>query len=81
MDSLNIITKVLNESFGIFLFGDEQEDFSLSDYISDSVSFIQFIIAIEDEIAKDLSDDFLNFEILESAKGLAKKIDAYIKNE
>ncbi len=80
MDSLNIITRVLNDSFGIFLFGDEQDDFSLSEYISDSVTFIQFIIAIEEEIGKDLPDDFLNYEILESAKGFAKKIDAYIKS-
>lgn len=80
MDSLKMITRVLNDSFGIFLFGDDQEDFSLSEYISDSLTFIQFIIAIEEEIGNDLPDDFLNYEILESAKGFAEKIDAYIQN-
>lgn len=79
MNALRIITKVLNDSFGIFLFGDENEDFSLSEYISDSLTFIQFIIAIEEEIDKDLPDDFLNYEILESAKGFAEKLDAYVK--
>lgn len=79
MDAFLIITKVLNDSFGIFLFGDEHEDFSLSEYITDSLTFIQFIIAIEEEIGKELSDDFLNYEILESAKGFAEKLDAHIK--
>lgn len=80
MDSLKMITRVLNDSFGIFLFGDDQEDFSLSEYISDSLTFIQFIIAIEEEIGNDLPDDFLNYEILESAKGFAEKIDGYIQS-
>lgn len=74
-----VITKVLNDSFGILLFGDEQEDFTISEYISDSLSFIQFIIAIEEEIERDLPDDFLNFEMLASAKGFAEKLDSYIE--
>lgn len=80
MDSLKIVMKVLNESFGIFLFGNDQEDFSLSEYIVDSVSLIQFIIAIEEEIGNALPDDFLDYEILESAKGFAVKLDAYLQS-
>ena len=80
MEALTIIINVLNKSFGIFIFGDEHDDFSLSDYISDSLAFIQFIIAIEEEIDKELPDDFLNYEILESAKGFAEKLDSFINS-
>lgn len=74
-----IILKVLNNDFGILFLGNENEDFSISDYIIESVEFIQFIIAIENEIGRELSDEFLNIEILNSARGLAEMIDQFIE--
>lgn len=78
--SYRVITKILNDDFGILNFYDEQEDFSISEYIYDSITFIQFIIAIEEEIKKDLPDDFLNIEVLDSAKGFAEMLDSYIES-
>ena len=78
--SYQILTKILNENFGVFLFDNEQEDFPISDYIYDSIMFIQFIISIEEEIGRDLPDDFLNIEILGSAKGFVEMLDSYIES-
>lgn len=74
-----ILIRVLNDNFGILILNDEQEDFSISEYIYESITFIQFIIAIEEELGKDLPDDFLNIEILDSARGFAEMLDSYIK--
>lgn len=75
-----LIIKILQQNFGIFIFEDELEDFLISDYIPDSISFIQFIIAIEEEIDNKLPDDFLDFEILNSAKGFAEKLDFFVES-
>lgn len=75
-----VLTRILNDNFGVFIFDDEQTDFSISDYIYDSITFIQFIIALEEEIGRDLPDDFLNIEILSSAKGFAEMLDSYIES-
>ena len=79
INTYQILKKVLQENFGVFVFGDEQEDFSISDYVSDSISFIQFITAIEEELGSELSDDFLDLELLSSAKGFLEKLDFYIE--
>ena len=72
-----ILLKILKEKLGFVVF-DEQEDFAINEYVSDSITFIQFIIAIEEELANELSDDFLDFEILSSAKGFAEKLDFFV---
>ena len=56
-----------------------QDDFAIDEYIFDSVEFIQFIVSIEEEIGHDLPDDFLNMEILCSARGFAAKLDSYME--
>lgn len=75
-----ILIKVLCENFGLFIFDDVQDDFSINDYVTDSLSFIQFIIAMEEELHIELPDDFLDFEILNSARGFIEKIDSYIES-
>lgn len=76
--SYQILIKVLQEKLGVVIFNDEKEDFSISDYIIDSISFIQFIISIEEAIGHELSDDFLDLEILRSAKGFVEKLDCFL---
>lgn len=73
-----MLLKILQEKLGYIIFDDEQDDFAISDYVSDSITFIQFIIAIEEELGSELSDDFLDFEILISAKGFAEKLDFFM---
>lgn len=65
---------------GYIIFDETEEDFDISDYIGDSFSFIEFISNIEEEFDTELSDDFLAYELLESARGLANKIDEYLTN-
>jgi acyl carrier protein len=75
-----ILLKVMKEKFGIFIFSENDQDFALSDYIVDSISFIEFIVAIEVEFKLELSDDFLDFDILGSARGFVEKLDFYINS-
>lgn len=75
-----ILIKVLQENLGIFIFNDEKEDFSICDYVTDSLSFIQFIISLEEELDKELPDDFLDYELLNSAIGFVSKLDAYVES-
>lgn len=75
-----LLRRILKENFGVFVFGEEQEDFAISDYVPDSMAFIEFIIAIEEELGSQLPDDFLNLEILSSAKGFTEKLDFFIES-
>lgn len=77
-ESYQILLKILHENFGLVIFENEQEDFAISDYIPDSIMFIQFIIGIEEELTCELSDDFLDFDILSSAKGFAEKLEDFV---
>ena len=78
--SFQVLLKILNENFGVVIFRNQQEDFSIKDYISDSITFIQFIVAIEEELSLELPDDFLDVELLSSAKGFAEKLDHFIQS-
>jgi len=73
-----MLVKILEEKLGFAIISDEKDDFVISDYIPDSTAFIQFIIAIEEELGSDLPDDFLDYDILSSAKGFAEKLDFFI---
>lgn len=67
------------QNMGYVFWENIDEDFVISDYIADSFSFIQFILEIEEEIKIELSDDFLSYELLQSARGFANKLDIYKK--
>lgn len=73
-----IITRILAEEFAFILLEDNKDDFSISDYVVDSITFIQFIVKIEEEIKHELPDDFLLYDMLDSAKGFAEKLDDFI---
>lgn len=75
-----MLIKILVEKLGFIILDGEQDDFSINDYIVDSIVFIQFIVFIEEELNKKLPDDFLNYDILNSAKGFAEKIEAFIES-
>ena len=75
--SYQMLLKILKEKFGIVFFDDEKNDFAISDYIQDSVSFMIFIISVEEELGAELPDDFLNFELLDSANGFLEKLDYF----
>lgn len=75
--SYQMLLRILKEKFGIIFLDDAQDDFVVSDYIQDSIGFMTFIISVEEEIGTELPDDFLNFELLTSAKGFSEKLDYF----
>ena len=77
----NLVLRILEKKLGLIISVDEHDDFAISDYISDSMMFIQFLVAIEEDIGKDLSDDFLVYDIFSSAKGFAEKLDFFISSQ
>lgn len=77
----SMLLKILEEKFGFAFFDEEEDDFNINDYISDSILFIQFILVIESEIGIDLTDDFLDLEILKSAKGFVEKLDSFMSSQ
>lgn len=46
MNSYQVLVNILDEKLGVAFLDDEQDDFIISDYVVDSIAFIQFIIAI-----------------------------------
>ena len=77
MDCLRTIVNTLEE-MGLIVLDAEEDDFSLQDYIIDSMQFIDFIVRIEDKLNVQLPDDFLDYELLLSARSYALKISDYI---
>lgn len=75
--SYQMLLKILKEKFGIIFLDDANNDFAISDYIQDSIGFITFIISVEEELGTELPDDFLNFELLDSANGFAEKLEFF----
>lgn len=79
MNYYELIKEILKNKMGLVVVCD-QEDFSIADYIIDSILFIQFILYVEEAIGKELPDDFLISENLFSAKGFSEKIDSFIND-
>ena len=79
--SYQVLLKLMKEKIGIVLLDDEQNDFAISDYIQDSIEFITFIVFLEEEFETELPDDFLDMELLSSAKGFSEKLDFFIKEK
>lgn len=69
----DVIVKILEE-MGFIIFEKEEKDFNIGDYITDSIQFIGFVINIEQVLGRELTDDFLRFEVLTSANGLSNKL-------
>lgn len=81
LTTYQLLLKIFDEKLGIIVPNDLQDDFSISDYVVDSISFIQFIIAIEEELEVELPDDFLLPNILDSAKGFTEKLDFFLDSK
>ncbi|MCI9435926.1 MAG: acyl carrier protein [Lachnospiraceae bacterium] len=76
-----ILLDVLRDKLGFIIIDNGMGDFTISDYIPDSLMFIEFIIAIEETIGKELPDDFLDNELLSSAIGFAEKLDCFMLSQ
>lgn len=62
------------EDMGYLIFEKDEDDFAVSDYVVDSLQFIDFIVRIEEKLEIELTDDFLQYDLLLSAKGFSNKI-------
>lgn len=77
-DNLKTKIEILStlEELGIIVEEDTSNDFSLYEYLSDSLMFISFIVALEDKLGIEIPDDYLSFEYLESINGFANLLDS-----
>jgi acyl carrier protein len=75
----NEIVSILEEKFGIIFLDDYCDDFSIKDYISDSIMYIQFIVFLEEKLGIEFPDEFLLPEFLDSAREFARMVDNYMK--
>lgn len=59
---------------GIIVDYDGKEDINLSEYIEDSIIFVQFIVEVEDQLGINIPDYLLSLDLLESLNGFAEMI-------
>ena len=75
-----IIFKILEDELGYIIIHDADSDVDLTNYLDDSIKFIQFITAIEEEFDIELDDDFLSYEIYSSLFGFIEKLEDFIEH-
>lgn len=54
-----------------YIIDDEENDIDISEFIVDSVEFVEFLVELEDEFETNIPDSLLGIEILKSLNGLA----------
>lgn len=59
---------------GIIVEVSNEEDVDLTEYGIDSITFISFIVDLEESLDASLPDDLLNYDILKSLKGFINLI-------
>lgn len=62
------------------LIDDQQEDVNVNEYDIDSITFISFIVEIENEFGIVIPDGYLYAEILQSLNGFVSFLDQLIEN-
>ncbi len=79
MDIKQIIIQSLREVSSFI--ETEGDDFDMREYIYDSISFISFIVEIENNLGIYFPDEMLDFENLTSFNGFAELIDSLISEK
>ena len=77
MDKISLaIEQSINDIGIVFSFMDaDTDDIDLTEYIEDSVQFVQFIVALEDNLNIEIPDALLNFELLTSWNGFKSMLE------
>lgn len=77
MDKISFaIEQSINDIGILFSFMDaDTDDIDLTEYIEDSVQFVQFIVALEDNLNIEIPDALLNFELLTSWNGFKSMLE------
>lgn len=80
-NTYEMIVKILEDELGYVFMNDFKSDFAITDYIADSIQFVHFIVALEEKIGHELSDDFLDYDIYTSIYGFIEKLEEFIQND
>ena len=77
MDKISLaVEQSINDIGILFSFMDaDTDDIDLTEYIEDSVQFVQFIVALEDNLNIEIPDALLNFELLTSWNGFKSMLE------
>lgn len=80
---MNIKQKVKNimEEIGLDVSDIGNDDVDLSEYIVDSLMFINFVVEIENTFNVDLPDEYLDVDVLKSFNALCTLIEELIKEK
>lgn len=83
MNIREVVKNCLEES-GIFTYNDEIRDDDLMNYDMDSLTFVNFIVTLEEHLGVCIPDDFLHIDVLQSLDGfvilLEQLVDEVSKN-
>ena len=74
----NIREKVIECMRNIGIYMDEEDDFELQDYIDDSVSFITFIVELEQQFAIEIPDSYLTMDSMSTLSDICNFIKAVL---
>lgn len=79
-----MVKNCLEES-GIFTYNDEIKDDDLINYDMDSLTFVNFIVSLEEHLGVCIPDDYLTIDVLQSIDGfiilLEQLVDGVSKND
>jgi len=71
-----IILKVLTD-IGIYIEYEDIDNVDIRNYITDSIEFVSFIIAIETELGIELPDQVLLYENISSLTGFISLLETF----
>lgn len=82
MDKIkDAIEQSINDIGVIFSFQDtDTDDIDLTEYIEDSIQFVQFIVALEDNLNIEIPNELLNLDLLTSCNGFGSLLQDIITN-
>ena len=78
MDTQNRIIKCLEQVGLVIEEKSKTADFELSNYLEDSIVFIQFIVSLEEEFEIEFPDEYLLIDKLSSLSALSATMDSLI---
>ena len=78
MDTKRRILNCLEQVGIVFDVNDMSSDIEMADFLTDSIVFIQFIVAIEEEFGIDFPDEYLIIDKLGSLSALTLTIESLV---
>ena len=73
--------KNIMEEIGLDVSDIGNDDIDLSEYIVDSLMFINFVVELENKFNVDLPDEYLDVDVLKSFNALSTLIEELLKEK